>query len=131
LTNSHKISLSLRWRDGIDWSPPGGGRPRCLVDFAGEKAPESFAGVLEGVLGQSAGSLTHLDLHRNLLGSDGVRRLSGGMTHCTTLRYLGLVSNAIDPAGAGALPEELAHCRALNHLDFNCKIHNTQFFCVF
>jgi hypothetical protein len=48
-----------------------------LRDFPAKKTPETFAGVLEGVLGQSAGSLMHLDLNINCLGSDGVKRLAG------------------------------------------------------
>ncbi len=89
-----------------------------LRDCPRKKTPETFAGVLEGVLGQSAGSLTHLDLDSNWIGSDGVRRLAGVLAKCTTLRYLRLSANlyAMRLAGAGALAGELAHCRALNHL---------------
>jgi hypothetical protein len=86
-----------------------------LSDFPPNKPPETFAGVLEGVLGQSAGSLTHLDLDRNSLGSDGVRRLAGVLAQCTALRYLRLSSNDLARAGAVALAGALAHCRAMNH----------------
>ncbi len=88
-----------------------------LRDFPLYKTPETFAGMLEGVLGQSAGSLTHLDLDSNSLGSDGVRRLAGVLAQCTELRYLRLSSNDLARAGAVALAGALAHCRALNHLD--------------
>ena len=88
-------------------------------DFDGDQAPETFAGVLEGVLGQCTGSLTHLDLDSNCLGSDGVRRLAEVLTQCTTLRHLGLSSNDLGPAGGGALTGALTHCRALNHLDLH------------
>ena len=86
-------------------------------DFAGEKAPESFAGVLEGVLGQSAGSLTHLDLDSKILGSDGVRRLAGVLTQCTSLRYLGLAANDLDDNGADIVARVLCQCPALETLD--------------
>jgi hypothetical protein len=69
---------------------------RGLSEF-GHKRPETFPGMLEGVLGQSAGSLTHLDLDSNALGSDGVRRLAGVLPQCTSLRYLSLSSNEIAP----------------------------------
>jgi hypothetical protein len=48
----------------------------CSSDFAGKTVTKSFAGVLEGVLGQSAGALTHLELTCICLGSDGVSRLA-------------------------------------------------------
>jgi hypothetical protein len=48
----------------------------CSSDFAGKTVTRSFAGVLEGVLGQSTGALTHLELTFNCLGSDGVSRLA-------------------------------------------------------
>jgi hypothetical protein len=92
-----------------------------LSDFPPYKTPETFAGMLQGVLGQSAGSLTHLDLDRNCLGSDGVRRLAGVLSRCTVLRYLRLSSNDLARAGAVALAGALTHCRALNHLDLRFK----------
>ena len=57
----------------------------CRSDFAGETVTKSFAGVLEGVLGQSAEALTHLELTCNGLGSDGVSHLAKVLTQCTTL----------------------------------------------
>jgi Ran GTPase-activating protein (RanGAP) involved in mRNA processing and transport len=92
---------------------------RGLSGFHGHKTPETFPGMLEGVLGQSAGSLTHLDLDSNALGSDGVRRLAGVLAQCTALRYLSLSSNEMARAAQVALPEALAHCRALNHLNLS------------
>ncbi len=98
-----------------------------LCDCPRKKTPETFAGVVEGVLGQSAGSLTHVALDSNWIGPDGVRRLAGVLTKCTTLRYLRLSANlyAMRPASAGALAGELAHCRALNHLDLIGGISQT------
>ena len=92
-----------------------------LRDCPRKKTPQTFAGVVEGVLGQSAGSLTHVALDSNWIGPDGVRRLAGVLAKCTTLRYLRLSANlyAMRPASAGALAGELAHCRALNHLDLS------------
>jgi hypothetical protein len=52
----------------------------CNSDFAGKTVTKSFAGVLEGVLGQSAGALTHLEITCNCLGSDGVSRLAKVLT---------------------------------------------------
>ena len=115
------VCLCELWRDGINRSPVGGGRPNkmenvqivinqlplmtawCRIttlklhvlypsDFRGDRSPETFAGVLEGVLGQSTGSLTDLDLDSNCLGSDGVRRLAGVLSQCTLLRYLVLAA---------------------------------------
>jgi hypothetical protein len=88
-----------------------------LCGFHGHKPPETFPGMLEGVLGQSAGSLTHLDLESTGIGSDGVRRLAGVLAQCTALRYLSLSSNDIGPAGAERLAKVLPQCAALSHLN--------------
>ena len=144
------VCLCELWRDGINRSPPGGGRPNkmenvqivmnqlplmtawCRIttlklhvlyptDFHGDQAPESFVGVLEEVLGQSTGSLTHLDLDSNSLGSDGVRRLAGVLSQCTALRYLGLAANAVDDDGADIVVRVLRQCPALEILDLMCN----------
>ncbi len=64
-----------------------------LRDCPRKKTPETFAGVVEGVLGQSEGSLTHVALDSNWIGPDGVRRLAPVLAKCTTLRYLRLSAN--------------------------------------
>jgi hypothetical protein len=140
------VCLCELWRDGINRSPVGGGRPNkmenvqivinqlplmtawCRIttlklhvlypsDFRGDRSPETFAGVLEGVLGQSTGSLTDLDLDSNCLGSDGVRRLAGVLSQCTLLRYLVLAANDVDDDGADIVTRVLPQCPALKTLD--------------
>ena len=71
---------------------------------------KSFAGVLEGVLGQSAGALTHLELTCNCLGSDGVSHLAKVLTQCTALTFLSLAGNDLDHDGANIVARVLYSC---------------------
>jgi Ran GTPase-activating protein (RanGAP) involved in mRNA processing and transport len=84
-----------------------------------DRAPESLTGMLQGVIGQSAGWLTHLDLNGNSLGSEGVSHLAGVLAQCTSLRYLGLGANSVQDDGAENVARLLPQCPALRTLDLH------------
>ena len=89
----------------------------CDSKLADKTVRKSFAGVLAGVVGQSAGALTHLELPRNCLGLDGVSRLTKVLTQCTALTWLGLAGNDLDDDGANIVARVLGQCPALVTLD--------------
>ena len=82
-----------------------------------DRAPESLTEMLQGVIGRSAGWLTHLQLDRNSLGSEGVSRLAGVLAECTSLRYLGLGANSVQDDGVENVARVLHQCPALRTLD--------------
>jgi Ran GTPase-activating protein (RanGAP) involved in mRNA processing and transport len=94
----------------------------CGSDFPGKTMTKSFAGVLEGVLGQSAEALTHLELTCNCLGSDGVSRLAKVLTQCTALTWLSLVGNDLEHDGANIVATVLCQCPVLVTLDLQHNV---------
>ena len=87
-----------------------------------DRAPESLAEMLQGVIGRSAGWLTHLELDSNSLGSEGVSRLAGVLTECTSLRHLGLSANSLEDDGAENVARFVHQCPALRTLDLQHNV---------
>jgi hypothetical protein len=84
-----------------------------------DRAPESLTEMLQGVIGRSAGWLTHVDLDGNSFGSEGVSRLAGVLAECTSLRYLGLGANSVQDDGVENVARVLHQCPALRTLDLH------------
>ncbi len=73
-----------------------------MTETVGPQGEAHFAGVVQGVFGQSE-SLTHLDLNTNILGSHGSTSLPRVLTQYTVLTHLNLLNNELEDTGTGSL----------------------------